>query len=293
MTNYQIIHQQALRAARLYKKSQHELLLAIQLVDSKRVFLKVGYKNLYDYCMKCLLLSEGTTYALIRVARKSVEIPEIEQAIAQGTLSLSHAKTLLPVIKKENKTEWLEKAKSMSVRNLEKEVAQTKPELLIREQLKVVAENRVKLECGLSPKALEIIERAKALLAQKTGKPINLEAAIELVFSDYLKRHDPLLKQERVATCPQNATKFPKWKDPNQREAHGPKSQNLPASIKRQVLQRDQGRCQAKDPSGILCGQSLWIDVHHQIPVSKGGTHELPNLITLCRDHHRLWHLNN
>jgi len=271
MTYFQAIHEKALRAARTYKKSQHDLLVAIQQVDNKGVHLKYGYKNLYEYCIKCLLLSEGTTYALIRVARKSVEIPEIQKAIAQGTLTLSHAKTILPVIRKENQSIWIEKAKSLSVRNLEKEVAINNPDVSIREKIRPISENRMKIECGINQTVAEIIERAKAILSQKTGTPVNLESAIETVFSEYVDRHDPLKKQSRLATWPKDPTR-------------------LTAAMKRERLREDAGRCQAKDPHGNLCGQEQWLDIHHIRPVSEGGSHEFGNLITLCKDHHRLQH---
>ena len=271
MTTYQEIHQSAIRAARSYKKSQHELLVAIQNVDSKKVYLKYGFKNLYEYCLKCLLLSESTTYALIRVARKSVEIPEISKAIKEGTLSLSHAKTIVGVIKEENKSTWLDKAQTLSVRNLEKEVAKTNPEVLVREKIKPVSENRIKLECGISEKTSQMLQRAQALLSQKTGKPVNIEQALEMVFSEFLTRHDPLKKKARVSTW----TKTPK---------------HLTAAMKKERLRQDEGKCQARTPSGEPCGEETWLDVHHIRPVSQGGSHDLSNLISLCKGHHRLEH---
>jgi hypothetical protein len=272
MTYYQQIHEEAVRAARTYKKSEHALLIAIQKVDSKRVYQRMGYKNLYDYCVKCLLLSEGTTYAIIRVARKSLEIPEIQKAIGNGELNLSHAKAILTVIKPENKEEWISKAKTLSVRNLEKEVAKVNPQVVIREKLRPISQTQVKLECGIGTKTSDMMERAKELLCQKTGRAVNLEETLLAVFSDYLDRNDPLKKPSRLATWPQN-----------------PKT--LTPAMKREVLKDYEGKCPAKDPKGNICGQSRWIDTHHIKLVSQGGTHERVNLIPLCKDHHRLWHL--
>jgi len=54
----------------------------------------------------------------------------------------------------------------------------------------------------------------------------------------------------------------------------------IPASIRPLVLQRDQQRC-------VLCGRSsreIPLEVNYIIPFSKGGSHELDNLQTLCKD---------
>ena len=38
------------------------------------------------------------------------------------------------------------------------------------------------------------------------------------------------------------------------------------------------------------CGSTTNIDVHHIVPLSQGGTHELGNLRTLCHDCHKKIH---
>jgi hypothetical protein len=52
--------------------------------------------------------------------------------------------------------------------------------------------------------------------------------------------------------------------------------------IKQQVFERDGNKCQA---CGAVLKPSL-AEIHHSLPISKGGTNELSNLITLCRNCH-------
>ena len=49
--------------------------------------------------------------------------------------------------------------------------------------------------------------------------------------------------------------------------------------LRKRVLERDNGRC-------IKCGRSYKLEVHHIIPVYRGGLDEEWNLITLCKKCH-------
>lgn len=44
------------------------------------------------------------------------------------------------------------------------------------------------------------------------------------------------------------------------------------------------------DKKCIVCGFDKIIDVHHLVAKSKGGSHDLSNLIILCPNHHKMMH---
>jgi hypothetical protein len=73
--------------------------------------------------------------------------------------------------------------------------------------------------------------------------------------------------------------------------SHGEKAaparatQSVPPAVRRQVLLRDQKRCQIPG-----CRNTFGLDVHHIQPRSEGGTHGAPNLLGLCSVHHRSVH---
>jgi len=64
-----------------------------------------------------------------------------------------------------------------------------------------------------------------------------------------------------------------------------------PAANPHAVNLRDHRRCTHLDRNGVRCNQTRFIDIHHIIAVSNGGTNDVENLITLCSPHHRLLHL--
>ena len=55
---------------------------------------------------------------------------------------------------------------------------------------------------------------------------------------------------------------------------------------RRQILERDGFTCQAAG----CCWRA--VDIHHETPRSKGGNHRAENLVSLCRVHHALVHLD-
>lgn len=55
--------------------------------------------------------------------------------------------------------------------------------------------------------------------------------------------------------------------------------------IREMILDRDDHCCQEED--GFCNGP---LQIHHIVPLSKGGTNELDNLITLCHYHHAKKH---
>ncbi|MCK9995977.1 MAG: HNH endonuclease, partial [Candidatus Krumholzibacteria bacterium] len=58
-----------------------------------------------------------------------------------------------------------------------------------------------------------------------------------------------------------------------------------PPRTRREVLARDQHRCQAPG-----CGRTRFLEVHHIKPRHQGGSNTTENLMTLCASCHRLWH---
>lgn len=60
-------------------------------------------------------------------------------------------------------------------------------------------------------------------------------------------------------------------------------------TLRAEVTLRDGGKCKAKLISGKFCGQPA-VDVHHIVPISRGGQTVKSNLISLCKDCHAARH---
>ncbi|MCB0365246.1 MAG: HNH endonuclease, partial [Bdellovibrionales bacterium] len=201
------------QASARYKTAEIDLINILDQVEQNRVYLRYGYNSLFQYGVQCLGLSDGVVYALIAVTRKSREVPELKEEIKQGRLTVSKAKRITSVITNENKTQWLELAKTSTQSKVEREVAKVNPQearkgkmtyvhpqneiqekVAIQQQPTAV---RVQLQVGISETLMIKIRRAQDLMSQKAQKPANLEATLESMVDLFLAKHDPLKKAER------------------------------------------------------------------------------------------------
>ena len=113
------IDDKAVRDAGDVKRSETNLIESLQLVDRYRVYEDFDLTSLFSYCTERLGLSEDRACTYIQVARKAVEFPALKQALQQNEFSLSHAKKLTKVITAETESLWLERATTLSTRELE------------------------------------------------------------------------------------------------------------------------------------------------------------------------------
>jgi hypothetical protein len=179
MSTWKTIHEATLDCATSYKNQEAQLIDRLQEVDAQRVYEHLGVTSLFSYCVEVLKLSEDRAYALIRVARKAMEIPELKAAVSQGDLSVAAAKRIAAVITPENKTEWIEKAKELKQRDLDKAIAELVPANKVTERVKPVALDLFEFRCPIS-KALEAkLRRVKEVLAQKKQQSTSMSETLE------------------------------------------------------------------------------------------------------------------
>jgi len=68
-------------------------------------------------------------------------------------------------------------------------------------------------------------------------------------------------------------------------EQGGRNTTTIPPRVRREVLARDQHRCQAPG-----CGHTRFLEIHHIVSRQQGGNNQADNLVTLCASCHRLYH---
>jgi 5-methylcytosine-specific restriction endonuclease McrA len=277
MNTWKTIHEATLECATSYKNQEAQLIDRLQEVDAQKVYEHLGVTSLFSYCIEVLKLSEDWAYSLIRVARKSVEVPELKVAVSQGELSVAAAKRIAAVITPENKTEWIEKAKELKQRDLDRAIAEVSPATKVTEKVKPVALDLFEFRCPISKALEEKLRRVKEVLAQKQQRSASMSETLEALADSFLEKHDPVRKAQRA-------------------EKRKPREQvskpvgTIPARVRHEVNRRDGGQCTYVHPEFGRCRSRQWLDFHHIHQKSRGGLNETNNLTTLCSAHHRMGH---
>jgi len=277
----QRVHQEAVRVAADYKRSEVELIEILQQVDRHRVYHSYMYRSLFQYTTEALGLAEEVAYAFINISRKAQEIPALKEEIKSGAITFTKARRITSVINKENQSHWLELARNCSKQKLEREIAIASPNKAVPDRLTFVHPTnekvesvqliklgeavRVQLQAGISEKLMMDIKRAQEIISQRLRRPAGLEDTLRTLTMEYLDRHCPIKIAER-------------------------QSLRGKVALRKQVFLKYQGQCAHRDRTGTRCKERRFLEVHHIKPVSEGGSDEIGNLQLLCSGHHRMTH---
>ena len=256
-----------------------EVLLHLREVERRRLYASRGFSSLFAYCVQELKYSESSAQRRIASMRLLREMPQIEEQIQTGELTLSVISQAQTFFKNENltpekKTEVLEKLENKSSREAEKIlVGMAKKPVVPRERVKPVSPEQSELKFVVSEEMLRDLEKLKGLLAHQMPQP-SLAELFQFAVKLALKKLDPAQKTEKPLPAS---------------EVHSATTRWVPTSIKTQIWKRDQGRCTYVDPkSGRKCGSNFRLEMDHAKPFSLGGETSPENLRLLCRTHNQL-----
>jgi hypothetical protein len=268
-----LIDEKAQAKAKQFRTSEGELLEVLHVVDEKKVFHAFGYPSLFQYCVDRLHISDSYTCAYISIVRKSREVPELKKAVTEGVLTASMAKRIVSVIEPETAQHWIGEAATKKQRELEIAVSQALPEPLPSSQIKRVGGEMSELKLVIPENLRKKIER----LVEVRG--CTMLEALDFALEETLHRHDPIEKAKRAKLLP-----APQYSLRNGKRVA------IPATVKHEIALRDGGQCTHIDAQGKRCPNRKWTEIHHRVPVRRGGLHAATNLATLCSAHHRMVH---
>ncbi len=216
-----LLHEKAKTCAKNFLQSEKELLSILIEMDKRRIFRELGYTGVFNYCLKALVFSESQASYFSCIVKKVREVPELKVAIDNNKLSVSKARRIIPVITQETHQQWIDKAATLTQKELEKEVAAKNPKV-VRETLKPVSETRYELKLGIEQKLQADWKRVQDLVSKKKKANLSMEDVFGHVVSYFLDREDPVKKAERalgVNPCTEHTAQTPVTKTPDVRPA--------------------------------------------------------------------------
>lgn len=263
--------------AKELRGKEAEILIEVGDMQRLKLFAPLGYVSLYDYCERRLKLSPTQAYYFKMVLEKSLEVPEIKNAVKSGELSLSQARRIVPAVTKANFREWIDKAKDLRQGELEKAVTAVNPKAHVREKIRPVAKDISEMKAAIDATTEANLKALTDILSQKLKRPAKLSEVIAWMSEEIREKHDPLRKAGR-------ARKVSLGNPPK------PGRHPVKASVVHPVQVRDNNQCAFVGLTGARCEQQRWLQLHHIKEVSKGGLNTVDNLRLLCHAHHRLTH---
>lgn len=140
------------------------------------------------------------------------------------------------------------------------------------------------MQFSTSEEHVQLVERAKALLATQTPRPslgqLHLQA-MKLLVASLEKRKFAITNRPRKQP---NSTPV----DAKTAKPPRPRSRHVPAAIRRAVFKRDDARCTFVDARGERCRETHALQLHHREPFAKQGPDTVENLTLHCPSHNAL-----
>jgi hypothetical protein len=228
-------------------------------------------------------LSEAQAFYFKSVAEASMKAPQLKEAVQSGELSLSLARRIAPVITQENQAHWIDLAKNLPQKTLERDVQASNPNAVKpKEKLKTVDKKLSHLSVLVSQDTDSDLKNLQNLLSQKTGRAATLKDVIEWAVKTTKEKYSPEEKAKRN----EKRKKVTQKVNPVSSSGRTP----IPSSVKHEVVKREAFQCNFTSPLGVRCQTKRWLNFHHKQEVANGGKNTSENLTFLCTSHHKFIH---
>src|SRR5688572_4782993 len=309
-----VVHAEIVTAVRTMRNAEHHVCVLLREVMDAGHHEKLGYASVFDYAVEGHGLTPRKAKGLLRIARALPRFAELDRAMAEGRVDWSKARDMLRVLTPANEAAWIERAASVTNRDLEVDLRTTRvgelppsshvgsvrPEVRTRMVFSVDAHDAATLRDALAT--------LRARLGPESDDVDDGQLLVELArraMHDLRPEEAPTGERFQivVAQCPEcgrsegvdtdvtdtavlTAACDAEIVDLRPGPTRGYVSRTIPPAVRRAVLLRDGRRCRVPG-----CSNHLWVDVHHVVPRSAGGRNVVDNLVTLCSVHHRLVHV--
>ena len=290
------------RLKRLAVKSRQleaELLAHIGEVDARRLYLQEPCSSMFVYCTKVLYFAESAAYHRITAARIVRRYPEVLERLKAGEIHLAGISLLAPHLTLENHQELLARAKHGSKRDVGRLVAELRPRpaapAIVRKLPAVRSMRPAQAERPQPAPQVEVPSMPPDTGSARRPRPVPLGAErFKIQFTATEDTHNKLCELQALLRhqipsgdlglifdkaldlllADVKRKRFGNSARPQAaRDIKTPPSRHIPANIRRQVVQRDGGRCRYASPTGQRCGSRDFLEFHHVEPgLDRGGT---------------------
>jgi hypothetical protein len=284
-----------------------QILHYLQEINRRRYFANRGYPSLFEYAVKELKYSESQAHRRISAMRLIQELPEVEQKLSIGDLTLatvSQAQTFFRqetkstgVIRNvEQKRNLLRQLEGQSKRTVEKTLVELCPKTFqTKETLRPIAEDLYELKITLTKS-----QQQKLTILAELKSGLTKAETLEWMMDLALKKVDPLSnpKITKAKDIPTDSKKSDPISKLQTNEKPLQCTAPIPGKVNRYITKdfkqtlwiRSAGQCEFVDPlTKRRCECRKHLQVDHIYPLGLGGKTDIKNLRLVCRSHNQLF----
>jgi hypothetical protein len=291
-------------------------------VESRELHFGEGFSSLFAYCTQALYLSESAAYDRIAAARASLRFPIVLERLMNGDVTLTAVRLLGPHLTADNCEHCLDAASHKTKREIEHLVACLAPQpdvvpsvrrlpakrsievTMAEPLLSIPAETNGPGASCLVPELRTTVSVTtpprRATVAPLAPDRYLIKVTVSGETHAKLRRVQDLLRHslptgDTAAILDRALTVLVEQLERRrQAKSHRPRSnatgaantRQVPANVKRLVLERDAGRCAFVGTQG-RCIETACLEFHHLVPYAAGGPTNVDNLALRCRGHNR------
>jgi len=303
------VHGELVRLAR--SKGAYDAEEARWLLEGKRVRVHepLGYGTFLSYLEHVFGYGPRLASERLRVAEALAVLPAMMDALARGDLCWSAVRELTRVAVPATEAEWMAAARGKSMREVEDMVSGRRTGDRPGDPADADARRQV-LRLELSGETMAALREARRRIELDVGHSLDDDAAMRMLAHYVLGGPtDPGRAAYQVAmtVCQQcgRGTRDGAGRelavepheveaalcdaqhigDPHVDGVPATAKQTIPPRVRRLVVRRAHGRCQAPG-----CRVARFLEIHHIVHRAKGGTHDPSLLALLCSAHHMQVH---
>jgi hypothetical protein len=260
-------------------------------IERRRLYCDYQYSSLHKMLVGYYGYSDDEAYRRTSAMKLLKELPEVEDKINHGELSLSHLGLAQTFFQKESKIqnakisndkklEILSQISEQPLREAKRIVLSqsSAPEEHRPDKITVITEEKMEYRFT-ADKALENkISEVKGLLAHK-HPTLSMAELVDVLCDlgmETLKSEKATLKRERAATSRKPCNTKVREEMPVSQTVSSLDENTSLAQVKREVWQESQHKC-------CNCGSHYALEMDHCLAQARGGTNDKENLRILCR----------
>ncbi|MBW1907503.1 MAG: HNH endonuclease [Deltaproteobacteria bacterium] len=288
------------------------LLAYIAEIDRRKLYLEHACPSMFAFCTTRFHMSEAVAARRIRAGRATCRFPCILGMVARGELHLSGIHQLAGHLTDENHQEILRRARHRSMREIERLIAEIVPKPDVPSSIRALPIRKSETQSSIdtdqdggsttqpnNPVRTSVKQKSRPVplaprryrlqvtIGEETRNKLN---ELQGLLSHQIPDGDPAEIFDRALDALLTETKKRKaglTDKPRRTQKKKGRGRGIPARARREVFERDEGRCAFTDAEGRRCSSTWQVEFHHRVPYARGGTHDVENIELRCRAHNQ------